>query len=65
MFLARQMIDTWLPDFIRKFKQKSQQISQKYNATKCINTYCDDEVNQIVGWTLFACIKKQQNTTKT
>ena len=54
------MIDIWFPKLIRKFKQKSQQISQKSNATKCINTYCDGEVNRIVGWALFSCIKKHK-----
>ena len=60
IFLSTQMIDSWLPDLINRYEQKSKLITRSTKSTLCVNIYCDGEVNRVVGWVLFTCIRKYE-----
>jgi len=62
MFLSKKLVDNWLPELILKHKKKM--IITVPNLSNKGNPYVDGEVNRIVGWALYATIKKYQKLMK-
>ena len=62
IFLSRKFVDIWLPHLIQVHKHK---ISITVSSScKVSITSVDGEVNRIVGWALFATLKKYHKMAK-
>lgn len=61
MFLSNALIDEWLPTIIKIRKEslcKNTSNPEHSEQSNNINPFIDGEVNILVGWAIFASLKK-------
>ena len=64
MFLSNKLIHSWLPCLLKSHKDSLTPVSSYNKKIDHINIISDGEVNRLVGWALFAEIKKYRKLLK-
>ena len=64
MFLSNKLIHSWLPCLLKSHKDSITPVSSYNKKVDHINIISDGEVNRLVGWALFAEIKKCKQILK-